>query len=275
MRAHILGTGLLLSLVATALAGPVASADDDADGAAEPFLAAPGELLAPGQELQIQGYCPDPDAGPLTSDGLTNIQILHDPASGPPNLNASGMVADGTAAGVYPVSMDCSGQTLSVTFTVVEPDDPTHDLPADYLVVNPTTTRPGETVTAQAACVDTDEAMLSSPVLRAVTLAPDPEGHQPWAIHGTTTVTQDAEPGDYPVSAKCAGGVVETTITVLVHPSADGGQSDGTDQVSRVPRGAPETGEYSQDVSVPLLVVGLVLGMAAGAGAITWRGVRR
>lgn len=226
MRAHILGTGLVLGLAAAACAGPVASAAGE-----EPYLAAPGEPLAPGHELRIQGHCADPAAGALTSEGLTSIQIRHDPAAGPPNLNASGVVAEDTA--------------------------------------------PGETVTVQARCDNTGDSVLRSPVLRAVTLAPDPEGHQPWAIHGTTTVTEDAEPGDYPVSMQCGEGAVETTITVLAGVSRGGGTSNGgADQVSRVPRGAPETGAGPPDTSVPLLAVVLALGMAAGAGAIAWRAVR-
>ena len=109
----------------------------------------------------------------------------------------------------------------------------------------------------QARCDDTGDAVLRSLVLRAVTLAPDPGGHQPWAIHGTTTVTKDAEPGDYPVSMRCGEGAVKTTITVLADASHDDGKSNGG-QVSRVPRGAPETGEGTQDATVPLLAVGLV-----------------
>ncbi|MGH3754206.1 MAG: hypothetical protein ACRDRP_16230 [Pseudonocardiaceae bacterium] len=270
MRAHILGTCLVLGLAAAACAGPVASAAGE-----EPYLAAPGELLAPGRELRIQGHCEDPGAGVLTSAGLTNIQIRHDPAAGPPNLNASGVVAEDTTPGVYQVSMNCSGQTLSVTFTVVEPGDATADPPADFVSITPTSAAPGETVTVQARCDDTGDAMLRSPVLRAVTLAPDPEGHQPWAIHGTTTVTEDAEPGGYPVSMQCGEATVETTIMVLAGARHDGGpRNSGADQVSRVPRGAPETGEGPLDTSVPLLAVVLALGMAAGAGAIAWREVR-
>lgn len=262
MRAHILGAGLLLGLASTALGCPVALADTDrgtdpgTDPGTEtaPFLAAPGESLVPGQELQIQGYCPDPAAG--------------------------------IEPGVYTASMNCSGQVLGVTFTVIEPEDPTHDLPADSVIVHPTAARPGDTLAAQASCVDTDEATLSSPVLQTVTLAPDPEGHQPWALHGSTTVSEDAEPGDYPVSAQCTGGAVETTLTVLAVPIDAAGQTNagqtGTDQtgadggqVSRVPRGAPETGDGARHVSVSLLALGLVVGAAAAAGAIAWREARR
>jgi len=277
MRAHIVRSGLLLGvatagLTAAGLGGPVAWAADDT----EPYLAAPGELLVPGQELQIQGYCPDPAAGALTSDALTDIQILHDPASGPPNLNASGVVAEGTAAGVYPVTMDCAGQELRVTLTVTEPEDSPPELPADFVGIYPAAAAPGETVTAQARCDSTSDAVLRSPVLRAVTLAPDPEGHQPWAIHGTTTVTGDAEPGEHPVSMQCGEGTVQTTITVLADKRHDGGHPYGDDGlVSRVPRGAPETGEGSPDAPVPLLAVSLALGIAASAAAIARCAVRR
>ena len=73
------------------------------------------------------------------------------------------------------------------------------------------------------------------------------------------SVDQDAEPGNYPHSSETGSS-----------------KTDGRDgQVSRVPHGAPETGEGTQGVSTPLLAVGLVLGAAIGAGAIAWRTARR
>lgn len=300
MRTHILGTGLILGLALTVVGGPVAWAADTDNGenaadtgnnAVAPFLAAPDGPLAPGQEIHLRGYCPDPAAGPVTSDVLTGIEVLHDPQSGPPNLNASGVVADGTAPGNYTAAMSCADYALTTTFTVVEPGDPTHDLPADFVRVHPAAAYPGDPVAAQASC-DADEATLSSPVLRTVTLAPDPEGHQPWALHGATTVNEDAEPGEHPVTAQCADAVLETTITVLDPSAEDTGQTGsdqadadaddgaGAGQVSRVPRGAPETGDGTEhtaagQMSLSTLVLGLALGAAAGAGAIAWREVRR
>jgi hypothetical protein len=269
MRARTFGAGLLLGGAALGLGAPVALAGTT-DENPEPYLAAPSEPLAAGQELLVQGYCPDPAAGPLSSAALTDIEILHDPEAGPPNLNASGVVRDGTAPGGYPVTMDCAGRTLSVTMTVV---DPTHDLPADYLRIDPGTARPGATVAAQASCVDTDEAVLSSPVLRTATLAPHPEGHQPWALHGTTTVAAGAEPGNYPVSAACGSGVVQTTITVLGETGGTAG-GDRDEQVTRVPKGAPETGAGPRGFSVPMLMLGVLGGAVVTAAAITWREVR-
>lgn len=172
MRARIHGAGLLVSLVTTALAGPVALADTA--GNAEPHLAAPS--------------------------------------------------------------------------TVVRSDDPSHGLPADYLLINPTGAAPGATVHALASCVDTNETPLNSAVLRTVTLAPGPEGHQPWALLGTTTTVADDR-------------------------IADG-------QVTRVPRGAPETGDGTQElatheISASLIALGMVLGAAVTAGAIAWREAHR
>jgi hypothetical protein len=74
MRIRIVGTSLLLGLAATTLTGPLALAQSLTDEETEPFLVAPSELLVPGQELQIQGHCPDPAAGPLISDALTDIK---------------------------------------------------------------------------------------------------------------------------------------------------------------------------------------------------------
>lgn len=282
MRSHIVGIGLLLGLAATALGGPLALADDATGEEAEPFLTAASEPLTPGQELQIQGYCPDPAAGPLTSDVLTDIKILHDPKSGPPNFNASGVVAENTPPDIYQVTMGCAGQTISDTFTVVAEEQPPPEASDVVLYFNPTTARPGERILFTVAC-EADGARVTSPVLGAVKLESDPEGHQPWAVHGSTTVNQDAEPGDHPVSLQCGPVVIEKTLTVLraqhgsdgrAHHGSGTGGHDG--QVTRVPRGAPETGGGAPDTPAPLLAIGgLVLGAVAGAGAIAWRTIRR
>lgn len=126
------------------------------------------------------------------------------------------------------------------------------------LALNPTAAMPGQTVIVTAACEDTDGAALTSPVLEPVVLTADPHGHQPWALLGTTTVSQDARPGDYDVSADCDGGAVSTTLTVL-----PGGDGDGS-QVDRVPVGAPETGGGPE--SEPLVLVLTVAGLAGAAG---------
>lgn len=160
MRGHTTGAGILLGLATAIMTAPIAFAQDET-----PFLAAPGELLQPGNELHIQGYCPDPDAGPLTSPALTSIEVLHDPASGPPNLTASGVVAEGTEPGSYPVTMECLGETLQVVFTVINAETPAtppatpapsatagdgRPQPADEqaagvsLTLQPTTVRPGD-----------------------------------------------------------------------------------------------------------------------------------
>lgn len=289
MRTLISGTGLLISLVATVLGAPVALAGATVDGDPEPpFLAAMDDQLTPGQELHIQGYCPESEVDALTSSVLTDIDILHDPAAGPPNLLADGVVAAGTAPGEYPVTMDCAGHEYRTMFTVVEPDDPADGPPADFLAVIPAVARPGDQVRAQATCDRTDETLLTSPVLRTATLVPDPEGHQPWALQGSTTVAADAAPGEYPVTVECWGGLVETTITVPGDTNGDGdddgGDGDGNrrdasrgdgDQVTRVPKGAPETGDGTREPTLPLLAVGLGLGAVAGTGMVARRAVRR
>ncbi len=129
------------------------------------------------------------------------------------------------------------------------------------LALNPTAAMPGQTVVVTAACDAGDGAPLTSPVLEPVVLTADPEGHQPWALLGTTTVSQDARPGDYEVSADCDGGAVSTTLTVL--PAIDG-DGEGDDQVDRVPVGAPETGGGPE--SDPLALVLAVAGLAGAAG---------
>ncbi len=343
MRGHIIGAGVLLGLVTAVLTAPIAFAEDDV-----PFLAAPGELLQPGNELHIQGFCPDPAAGPLTSPALTDIEVLHEPSSGPPNLTASGIVAEGTELGSYPVTMDCLGETLQVVFTVrnaaeagrpapslaiagdgrpqpgdgidvvvrcdgevgppaspvldigplreVESPDslPVHvaqatirrdtepgehplsstcageDLgigftvyPADEqtaevsLTLQPTTVRPGDQVTATAECEESDTATLTSRVLRTVELIRDPDGHQPWAVRGATTVDGDADPGTYEVRLQCGSLRATASLTVL---------SDGP-QVTRTPVGAPETGVPDAQRPAGALLAGAALAGASGVAA--------
>jgi hypothetical protein len=280
MRGLILGTGLLISLVATGFTAPVALAAGTA-ATTEPYLSASEEPLAPGQELQIQGYCPDPKAGPLTSDVLTDIQVLHDATADAPNLNASGVVADGTEPGTYTASMSCADQTLSTAFTVVadEPSQPPEPPAGSWLAVEPDSVHAGDTVTATAAdCAA--PGVLTSPVLETVTLEQNAEGHQPWAMRGTTTVHDDAEPGEYPVSVDCGKQQLDTTITVVARQAGPTSTAQpkpgaGDGQVSRVPEGAPETGGGADEHSTGLpLAAGLALGAGLAAGAIAWRRAR-
>lgn len=87
MRRHILGTGLILGLAVTVFVGPVAWADNaestpnPGNNAVTPFLRAPDKPLAPGQEIRIQGYRADPQAGPRTSEAVTGIEVLDDPGT--------------------------------------------------------------------------------------------------------------------------------------------------------------------------------------------------
>lgn len=124
-----------------------------------------------------------------------------------------------------------------------DPPQPSHPpqppSPGVSLVLDPDSGFPGQTViTATATCDDPDGARLSSPVLEYVPLTRDPDGHQPWALRATTSIVPDARPGTYPVFADCSDGLASAVITVL--PPDGGAEDDG--QVSRVPRGAPQTG---------------------------------
>ena len=155
-----------------------------------------------------------------------------------------------------------------------EPDDPPGDV---TLAINPTVARPGQTITATAACDDPDGAILLSEVLGAVVLTRNPEGHQPWALRGTTRVSGDARPGEYEVYVECDAGVAFTTITVVTSGGGDrSGGGDDDRQVSRTPRGAPETGGGPDGVDplAALLGAGGLAGLAA-AGIAGRRATRR
>lgn len=121
-----------------------------------------------------------------------------------------------------------------------DPVPPPEPSPEVSLVLDPDSGVPGQTViTATATCDDPDGAELSSPVLESVPLTRDPDGHQPWALRGTTSIVPEAQPGTYPVFADCSDGLAAAVITVL---RPDGGVEDDDGQVPRVPRGAPQTG---------------------------------
>lgn len=114
---------------------------------------------------------------------------------------------------------------------------------------------------ATAECEESDTATLTSRVLRTVELTSDPDGHQPWAIRGATTVDSDADPGTYEVGLQCGTQRATAALTVL---------SDGA-QVTRAPVGAPETGAPDPQRPVGALLVGALLVGAALVAAVESR----
>ncbi len=155
-----------------------------------------------------------------------------------------------------------------------EPEDPSDEV---TLAINPTVARPGQRITATATCDDPDGVILFSEVLGAVILTRDPDGHQPWALRGTTKVSEDARPGEYDVYAECDAGAAVTTITVLPNRGGDGnGGGKDDQQVSRTPKGAPETGSGPDGIDplAALLGAGGLAGLV-GIGFAGWRAARR
>lgn len=123
-------------------------------------------------------------------------------------------------------------------------------LPGGVLLsVDPASGVPGQHVVLKLAC-DSGGSEPHSPAL---------SNGRGSAAAGTSyvdaTVRSDVTPGSYPVLGECRGTALRTTFTVLA-------------SVSRIPRGAPDTGGGpSDDPSAPFLVGGaLVLAGAAGAG---------
>lgn len=265
MRGHLIGASVLLGLATAAVGAPSALAQDTE----APFLAAPGNPLEPGTELHIQGYCPDPDAGPLTAPALTDIQLLHDPSSGPPNLNASGVVAEGTEPGVYPVTMDCAGETLRVVFTVVGHEQ---SAPGSLAIAGDGRPQPGDAIGVVVRCAG-EVGQPSSPVLDIGELHPVESPDDVPVYVADATIDADTAPGDYPLTAPCFAEVLSTTFTV--YPSDDEGTDDDGTQVTRTPRGAPETGG-GESTTHPLAGL-LAVGAAATVVASAWvrRVVRR
>jgi hypothetical protein len=86
-------------------------------------------------------------------------------------------------------------------------------LPVPVNVV-PAGGRPGQKVTVQVDC-DKAGGAVSSAVLTADVLRPNPNGHQPWAMWASGTVNANAKPGTYRVSAVCGERTLDGTFNVL------------------------------------------------------------
>lgn len=154
--------------------------------------------------------------------------------------------------------------------------DQTGELPDEpFISLAPAPVRAGQHVSIQVGwCRPT--GTVHSPVLVPVELSSDPHGHQPWAWSARTSVHQDAEPGEYPVTVDCGTRTLSTTISVRGtgqdDERADQSSDDRAGQVNRVPRGAPETG--GGPVGGPLAAVFTALGLTGflgGTGLAAWR----
>lgn len=96
------------------------------------------------------------------------------------------------------------------------------------------------------------------------------------------TIDADAEPGDYPLTATCDGETLSWPLTVYPadenpgerpdEGSGDGDDADGSgQQVTRTPRGAPETGAGEQPGHAAVLFGAAGL---AGLGVLAGRRLR-
>jgi hypothetical protein len=83
-----------------------------------------------------------------------------------------------------------------------------------WLRVSPEQGAPGSAVSLDVACLDT-LGVVHSPVLDIGALKGNPDGHQPWHLFGPGTVSSDAAPGRYQVSATCGAAELSTAFTVV------------------------------------------------------------
>lgn len=132
--------------------------------------------------------------------------------------------------------------TVSTGEPGTAPDDPTSQV---WLKLTPDSGRPGTTVAVQAACEAGEWSQAQSPVLAPAELTRNREGHQPWALHGTTRVAPDAAAGEYVVTFTCGGQTVRTTFTVVGQDGPGGVAPPPTTEPMQAlvaPRGAVEAG---------------------------------
>ena len=130
MRAHSIGTGILLGLAAAALTGPAALAESTAEppspsaappSAGQVFITADGSPQA-GEDIEVvvrcHGKVGQPKSPVLEIGQLSEVDTPADI----PTYVAPATIEPGTAAGDYPLTAPCEGDTLRTTFTVYPSD---------------------------------------------------------------------------------------------------------------------------------------------------------
>ena len=125
--------------------------------------------------------------------------------------------------------------------------------------------QPGGKVSVAAACGDVASPLTTEALAITQPLARNAEGHQPWALFAETVI-RDVPQASYPVSFHCGGEPITVYFTVLAkekptstvkdkprnEKKAPSSTSKAAPQVSKLPKGAPQTGDGSSHELVAL-----------------------
>jgi hypothetical protein len=215
-----------------------------------------------GDDVDVEAFCPGRGDARLEADGLDDIRLHRDGWK----LTGTTHVERNADFGRTHATLVCdNGDRARDGFYIRHDDDI-----AEFLDLDPGHGKRGDDIDVFVQCNDNDHvSRLESDVLEDIDL--DRDGRY---YHGTAKVTDDAETGEHTVRVKCGGDWLEEDF--FVH--GDGDSSDGGDQTSVYPKGAPETGGGPAQAPLGALALGVtgVLGAgAAGAGQVAERRAAR
>jgi hypothetical protein len=215
-----------------------------------------------GDEVDVEAFCPGRGDARLEADGLDDVRLHRDGWK----LTGKTHVERNADYGRTHATVICeNGDRAHDGFYVRHDDDI-----AEFIDLDPGHGKRGDEIDVYVQCNDNDHVgRLEFDVLEDIDL--DRDGRY---YHGTAKVTGDAENGEHAVKVKCGGDWLEKEF--FVH--GDGESSDGGDQTSVYPKGAPETGGGPAQAPLGALALGLtgVVGAgAAGAGQVAERRAAR
>lgn len=184
-----------------------------------------------GDEVFASVRCRD-DRARLESDALDDITLRRDGS----RLTGTTHVSGDAHYGWNRVTVYCDGHSDSMGFWVNRDRD--HE---KYLDLDPAYGHRGDEIEVNVGC-DWSVGRVESDALDDIDL--DQDG-RPWRYHGTTHVSDDAEPGEHSVRVRCGDDTLEETFFVRGSDDNDNDNDaspDGGEYVSVYPRGGVETG---------------------------------
>lgn len=212
-----------------------------------------------GDEVDVRAYCPGNGDARLESDALEDITLKRRGD----RLYGETEVVDDADFGRDFAYLICDNGDRDRERFYVRRDDIDEELDLD-----PGHGKRGDEIDVYVQCND-ELGRLESDVLEDIELDRDGRYYE-----GMAKVEDDAERGEHTVKIKCGDDYLEEEF--FVH--GDDEDSDGGEQTTVYPKGAPETGGGSGDIPLGALALGLtgVLGAGlVGAGAFVDRRAAR
>lgn len=151
------------------------------------------------------------------------------------------------AAALLPGLLLLAPMASAETTTTTEPTP--QPLPV-WLTLSAYSGQPGGKVSVAAACADDASPLTTDALTITQPLARNAEGHQPWALFAEAVI-RDVPQASYPVSFHCGGEPITVYFTVLSKEKPATSKKETppaakhAPQVSKIPKGAPQTGDGS------------------------------